>query len=47
MTALRRRMDQDMVLRGMADKTREAYQGSWPGSSTAEGCVCRSVANSG
>lgn len=25
MTALRRRMDQDMVVRGMADKTREAY----------------------
>jgi hypothetical protein len=25
MTALRRRMDQDMVLRGMAEKTREAY----------------------
>jgi len=25
MTALRRQMDQDMVVRGMADKTREAY----------------------
>ena len=25
MTALRRRMDEDMVVRGMADRTRETY----------------------
>ena len=25
MTELRRRMDNDMIIRGMADKTREAY----------------------
>jgi len=31
MTALRRQMDQDMVVRGMADKTREAYLGAVTG----------------
>ena len=31
MTELRRRMDNDMVLRGMAPKTREAYLGAVTG----------------
>lgn len=31
MTQLRRRMDEDMIVRGMADKTREAYLGAVQG----------------
>ncbi len=31
----------------LAGSHAQASRGSWPGSSTAEGCACRSVANSG